>query len=90
MTNLTPEHLAQLYASAISDEVIHQRGYRSINDPAELAPYGFNQAQRRRSCPVIILTLPELGSGATRELTRCDPSIPTPSRACDDESHAHL
>jgi NAD(P)-dependent dehydrogenase (short-subunit alcohol dehydrogenase family) len=44
----------------------------------------------RWSCPVMILTPPESGSGATRELTRCDPSIPRPSRACDDESHAHL
>jgi hypothetical protein len=45
--NLRPHHYEMLRASAISDEIITQRGYRSIDDPALLAQYGFSQAQRR-------------------------------------------
>ena len=41
-------------------------------------------------CPVMILTPLESGSGATRESTRYDPSIPRPSQASDDESRGHL
>ena len=40
-----------------------------------------------RSCPVMILTPPEWDSEAHRESTRCDLSIPRPSRASDGEGH---
>lgn len=55
---LSPEHIAALHASAISDPVISARGYRTIVDAEELEPYGFTRAQRRAPglllpvCPV--------------------------------------
>ena len=45
--NLQPHHYEMLRASSISDEITIARGYRSVDDPALLARYGFNQAQRR-------------------------------------------
>jgi hypothetical protein len=49
MSNLVPEHLAQLSrGSGISLDVIRERGYRSIIPPggfAELKPHGFSRAQ---------------------------------------------
>ena len=49
-------------------------------------PHTFNF----RSCPVMILTPPESGSGATHESTRCDWSIPRPLRASDGENQRRL
>jgi len=50
MTNtnaLEKHHLAQLQNSAISPEVIAERGYRSITSKAELANLGFSASQQR-------------------------------------------
>src|SRR5713101_5419043 len=45
---LNPRHYAMLHdASAISDTVIHQRGYQSLARPADLRDLGFNTAQAR-------------------------------------------
>ena len=44
---LTERHLKELRASAISDEVILARGYRSISDPSDLRDIGFPDYQRR-------------------------------------------
>lgn len=49
LTQIRPEHLAMLrVGSAISEEVIKTRGYRSVDSPSELAELGFSPGQRRR------------------------------------------
>ncbi len=40
-------HLDQLWGSGISDEVITERGYRSVTNKAELASLGFGSNQQR-------------------------------------------
>ncbi len=49
------QHYEMLKASAISDEVISERGYRTITDPAELKSLGFSEAQSR--VPGLLLPL---------------------------------
>jgi len=45
---LSPEHLAMLRASGISDSVIHERGYRTIRGKTALKEAGnFTPAQQR-------------------------------------------
>lgn len=50
---LLPNHRKLLQASAISDAVIMQRGYRSVTVKAELARLGFSSAQRQ--VPALLL-----------------------------------
>jgi transposase len=79
---------------------IHSSYPRTLADvPWAITPIELRLTVRRffcttctcgRSCPVMILTPPELGSGASRESTKCDWSIPRPSLASDDESPVHL
>jgi hypothetical protein len=45
---LSPEHLAYLRTSGILDEVIYERGYRTITNPLELLALGFKLYQCRR------------------------------------------
>jgi hypothetical protein len=46
---LNPDHLAMLCeGSAICEEVILARGYRTVDNPGELAELGFGTGQRRR------------------------------------------
>jgi hypothetical protein len=52
---LSVEHLAALHASAIKDEVIQARGYRTITDSQELRDLGFSPAQCR--APGLLLPL---------------------------------
>jgi hypothetical protein len=47
LPDLSPEHLAALHASAISDEVVAARGYRTITATDELEAFGFAPYQRR-------------------------------------------
>ena len=45
---LSPDHMKQLREeSAISDEIIQARGYRTVNNPSELEALGFTRQQRR-------------------------------------------
>ena len=46
---LFPQHLEMLRASAISDEVVRQRGYRTVTTKAELLGLGFGRYQARGS-----------------------------------------
>jgi len=48
-------HLDQLWGSGISDEVITERGYRSVTNKAELASLGFGTNQQR--VPGILIPL---------------------------------
>jgi len=68
--NLNPDHLAMLHeGSAISDEVILARGYRTVDNPAELAELGFGPSQRRRG----LLPQPApLRDGKAKHADRCD------------------
>lgn len=52
---LSDKHLKMLRDSAISDDVIAQRGYRTITDAQELVQLGFAPAQRR--VPGLLLPL---------------------------------
>lgn len=55
LSSLSPEHLAMLReGSAISEEVIAQRGYRTVTNAVELEPLGFAPSQRR---PGLVLPL---------------------------------
>lgn len=45
--NLLPHHATLIEASVISDEVAATRGYRTINNKAELKRLGFGDAQRQ-------------------------------------------
>lgn len=51
---LLPQHLAMLHASGLSQEIIAQRGYRSVTKRAELRHLGFGEQQ----CSVPALLLP--------------------------------
>lgn len=53
--HLSPEHLAMLSASAIGDDVISARGYRTVTDADELRSRGFAPAQCR--VPGLLLPL---------------------------------
>lgn len=52
---LSQKHLDQLHASAISDEVIRARGYRTVTDANDLEALGFAPGQRR--VPGLLLPL---------------------------------
>ena len=54
---LSPAHVTMLrQESGITDEVIKARGYRSIDDPADLQDLGFSKAQAR-TAPVLAIPL---------------------------------
>lgn len=55
MNTLSPTHLASLHASAISDLVIHARGYRTVTAASDLRSLGFSPAQCR--VPGLLLPL---------------------------------
>ena len=55
MNNLSEAHRLHLKASAISDEVIEARGYRTINDAAELHEAGFTHS--KLNVPGLLLPL---------------------------------
>jgi hypothetical protein len=46
---LSPEHLAQLRASALTDEIIRQRGYCTFTEYRALRDLGFSEAQAGRT-----------------------------------------
>ena len=76
MQNLKPKHLAMLReGSAISDEVILARGYRSIDDFSELAELGFSSTQLRRG-----LLMPVHTTDGTRSLCVLRPDDPRQRR----------
>jgi hypothetical protein len=52
---LSQSHYDMLKASAISDDVIRERGYRTITDAAELRELGFSRSQER--APGLLLPL---------------------------------
>ena len=52
---LAPHHLEMLRKSAINDEIIKARGYRTVTDPAELRQLGFAPGQCR--VPGLLLPL---------------------------------
>lgn len=52
---LSPHHLDALHNSAISDDVIAARGYRTITEAQDLESFGFTLAQRR--APGLLLPL---------------------------------
>jgi len=54
--SLSPEHRAMLKASAIIDDVIQERGYRTITSSRELEGLGFSAAQARQ-VPGLLLPL---------------------------------
>ena len=54
-TGLSDEHLALLRASAISDEIIDERGYFTADRKAELRDLGF--ADFQRSVPALVIPL---------------------------------
>lgn len=47
LSHLLPQHVAMLRASAVSDEVAQERGYRSVIDRHELDRLGFRPYQQR-------------------------------------------
>jgi hypothetical protein len=55
MLNLSQQHLDMLHASAISDDVIRARGYKTISDCNELKQLGFSSSQCR--VPGLLLPL---------------------------------
>jgi hypothetical protein len=69
---LSPEHLKALHASAISDEVIQARGYRTITDPAELSQLDFAPSQ----CRVPGLLLPVWTTDGSKSLYVFRPDNP--------------
>jgi len=56
MSTLSDYHLTALHASAISDDVIRERGYRSVTQPAELRKLGFSPEQAKQ-VPGLLLPL---------------------------------
>src|SRR5690349_9895377 len=52
---LSPEHYEMLKASAISDLVINERGYKTVVDAKELKRLGFSNSQQR--VPGLLLPL---------------------------------
>lgn len=54
-SKLKPQHLAELRASGISDDIIRKRGYRSITTNRELEATGFGKYQSR--APGILIPL---------------------------------
>ncbi len=61
--DLLQSHLEHLLASAISIDVIRERGYKSILGPKPLEDAGFAKSQRRSPCILIPLIAPD-GSSA--------------------------
>lgn len=51
--HLSPEHLALIRASAISPDVVRERGYRSVTKAVELERLGFGQNQRQAPALVV-------------------------------------
>lgn len=63
MTNLSPHHIDALRASAISDEIITARGYRTITDAHELEALHFAPQQRRAPGLLLPLHAPDGSNG---------------------------
>ena len=55
MPGLTQQHYEMLKASAISDEVIKERGYKTITNAKDLQSLGFSSSQER--VPGLLLPL---------------------------------
>ena len=55
MSDLAQQHYDMLKASAISDEVIKERGYKTIANAGDLRPFGFSESQLR--APGLLLPL---------------------------------
>lgn len=60
---LAAQHLDALHHSAISDDVIAARGYRTIAESQELEAYGFAPAQRRAPGLLLPLHAPDGSNG---------------------------
>jgi hypothetical protein len=56
LPGLSKEHYQALKASAIADEVILERGYRTVTDGEELRKLGFSVAQSKRT-PALLLPI---------------------------------
>lgn len=70
---LSERHRQKLYVeSAIKDEVIEARGYRTVTRPSELAALGFSRTQQR----VPALLLPIYGPDGTNGLNQIRPDDP--------------
>jgi hypothetical protein len=71
---LSPEHYAQLReGSGISDEVIEQRGYRTVTEPGELMKLGF---ERKQTQNVPGLLLPVHCTDGSNGLYTYRPDVP--------------
>lgn len=77
---LMQHHVKMLKDSAISDEVIRERGYRTILDAGELQEFGFSPAQ----CRAPGLLLPLHGTNGDNPLCVYRPDNP---RTHDDKRH---
>jgi len=71
-STLSPGHTAMLAASAISPEVVAQRGYSTITHKAELKDLGFGETQ----CLVPTLLMPIWGIGGEIALYHHRPDTP--------------
>lgn len=81
--SLSPQHLETLHRSAINDEVISARGYRTITDERELQQFGFNKDQRRAPG----LLLPLIGPDGSNGVYVYRPDNP---RVIEERGHGKL
>ncbi|MDQ3259073.1 MAG: DUF3854 domain-containing protein, partial [Acidobacteriota bacterium] len=73
-THLLSHHAELISASAISDEVVRARGYRTVTDKAELKALGFGEAQRRT--PALLIPVRSVtGEIATYQIRPDEPRI---------------
>lgn len=78
--DLAQHHVEMLKKSAISDEVIRERGYKTITTTAELQSFGFSPAQ----CRAPGLLLPLHGTDGSAPFAVYRPDNP---RVFDDKDH---
>jgi hypothetical protein len=88
-SGLSAAHAGMLRASAISDDVIHGRGYRTVDDPAFLAPHGFNQRQRRLGIGLFIPIYGVNGSQVTAQFRPDNPPSTSDGRIVKYETPAN-
>ncbi|HYC76726.1 MAG TPA: DUF3854 domain-containing protein [Planctomycetota bacterium] len=81
---LSEQHAALLRASAISETVAAQRGYRTIVDPEELAALGFSEAQRL--VPGLLIPLRNVTGEVVGHQYRPDRPRTVRKRVCKYES----